>query len=67
MSRRFDSKTNIFDPSGRIRQVENALEAVNHGSLVIGIKCSDGVLLCAERGDQSKLLESQQEKIYKID
>ncbi|KAJ1918658.1 Proteasome subunit alpha type-4 [Mycoemilia scoparia] len=53
--------------SRRVRQVENAIEAVNHGSLVLGLKCSDGALLFAEREDQSKLLEQQQEKIYKID
>lgn len=68
MSRRYDSRTTIFSPEGRLYQVEYALEAINHASIAIGILTNDGIVIIAERKSTSKLLDqdSINEKIYKL-
>ncbi|CAH1795790.1 unnamed protein product [Owenia fusiformis] len=68
MSRRYDSRTTIFSPEGRLYQVEYAMEAVGHAGSCLGILAEDGVLLVAERRNTNKLLDevSYSEKIYKL-
>lgn len=68
MSRRYDTRTTIFSPEGRLYQVEYAIEAISHAGTCLGILASDGVLLAAERKNTNKLLdEVVSEKIYKLD
>eukprot|EP00245_Coleochaete_scutata_P006757 TRINITY_DN21535_c0_g1_i1.p1 TRINITY_DN21535_c0_g1~~TRINITY_DN21535_c0_g1_i1.p1 ORF type:complete len:251 (+),score=53.04 TRINITY_DN21535_c0_g1_i1:136-888(+) len=69
MSRRYDSRTTIFSPEGRLYQVEYAIEAINHAGAAVGILAVDGVVLAAEKKITSKLLETTKstEKMYKID
>lgn len=66
MSRRYDSRTTIFSPEGRLYQVEYALEAINHAGTAIAIMSTEGIALVAERKTTSKLLEqdSNAEKMY---
>ena len=66
MSRRYDSRTTIFSPEGRLYQVEYALEAISHAGTAIGILARDGIVLAAERKVTSKLLEqdTSAEKLY---
>ncbi|KAF6040063.1 PSMA4 [Bugula neritina] len=68
MSRRYDSRTTIFSPEGRLYQVEYAMEAIGHAGTCLGILASDGILLAAERRTTNKLLDevSYSEKIYKL-
>jgi len=64
----YDRAITIFSPDGRLYQVEYALEAVKRGLTTIGILCTDGVLLLAERRKFSPLLDEMTiEKIVKID
>ncbi|CUS24153.1 LAQU0S14e01332g1_1 [Lachancea quebecensis] len=67
-SRRFDSRTTIFSPEGRLYQVEYALESISHAGTAIGVMAKDGIVLAAERKVTSKLLEqgSSSEKLYKL-
>jgi 20S proteasome subunit alpha 3 len=67
-SRRYDSRTTIFSPEGRLYQVEYALEAINHAGTAIGILAQDGIVLAAEKKVTSKLLEQDisAEKIYTL-
>ncbi|GBG84961.1 hypothetical protein CBR_g39424 [Chara braunii] len=69
MARRYDSRTTIFSPEGRLYQVEYAMEAIGHAGAAVGILATDGVLLAAEKRITSKLLEVSKttEKMYKID
>uniref|UniRef100_A0A8C4WWF8 Proteasome subunit alpha type n=1 Tax=Eptatretus burgeri TaxID=7764 RepID=A0A8C4WWF8_EPTBU len=68
MSRRYDSRTTIFSPEGRLYQVEYAMEAIGHAGTCLGILANDGVLLVAERRNTHKLLDDVMfsEKIYKL-
>ena len=49
MSRRYDSRTTIFSPEGRLYQVEYAMEAISHAGTALGILASDGIVLAAEK------------------
>ncbi|KAI4747380.1 proteasome subunit alpha type [Aureobasidium sp. EXF-12298] len=68
MSRRYDSRTTIFSPEGRLYQVEYALEAISHAGTALGILAKDGIVLAAERKVTSKLLEqdTSAEKLYTL-
>lgn len=67
-SRRYDSRTTIFSPEGRLYQVEYALESISHAGTAIGIMATDGIVLAAERKVTSKLLEqdTSTEKLYRL-
>merc|ERR1712166_1065482 len=45
----YDRGVNTFSPEGRLIQVEYAIEAVKHGSTVIGIETTEGVVLAVEK------------------
>ncbi|KAJ3118724.1 protein with putative role during mitosis [Physocladia obscura] len=67
MARRYDGRTTIFSPEGRLYQVEYAMEAISHAGMAIGILSSEGVVLAAEKKTTSKLLEQRShEKLYKL-
>lgn len=54
--------------SGRLYQVEYAMEAVGHAGICLGILANDGIVLAAERRNTNKLLDEvfSSEKIYKL-
>ncbi|KAJ6224838.1 hypothetical protein RDWZM_003383 [Blomia tropicalis] len=67
-ARRYDSRTTIFSPEGRLYQVEYAMEAIGHAGTCLGILASDGIVLAAEKRNTNKLLDEVfiSEKIYKL-
>lgn len=68
MSRRYDSRTTIFSPEGRLYQVEYAQEAISMAGTALGIVSSEGVVLACEKKVTSKLLDDDgsAEKLYII-
>ena len=54
--------------SGRLYQVEYAMEAIGHAGTCLGIRATDGVMIAAEKRNQNKLLDdiTFSEKIYKL-
>jgi len=69
MSRRYDQRTTIFSPEGRLYQVEYAMEAISNSGAAIGIRTEGGIVLVAEKRSASKLLDptTGAERMYKID
>lgn len=69
MSRRYDSRTTIFSPEGRLYQVEYAQEAIANAGTAIGILSDEGVVLACEKKFTSKLLDNDglAEKLYVLD
>lgn len=69
MSSRYDSRTTIFSPEGRLFQVEYAMEAIAQAGAAVGILSKNGVVLAAEKRITSKLLDIKKttEKMYKVD
>jgi 20S proteasome subunit alpha 7 len=52
----YDLDTTSFSPIGRLFQIEYAHKAVDSSGTVIGLRCSDGVILACEKIVSSKLL-----------
>jgi len=64
----YDRAITVFSPDGRLFQVEYALETVNRGATILGITCSEGVVLGAEEKIETKLQDpSFTWKLYEID
>jgi len=64
----YDRAITMFSPDGRLLQVEYAKKTVRQGSTAIGMVCSDGVLLVADKRIVDKLVIPESvEKIFKID
>ena len=57
----------MYSPDGRIYQVEYALETVKRGTLAIGIKCNDGVVIAVEENPRVLQVSSITQKIFQID
>ena len=64
----YDRAITMFSPDGRLLQVEYAKKTVRQGSTAIGIVCSDGVLLVADKRIVDPLVVPEAvEKIWQID
>ena len=64
----YDRTATMFSPEGKLLQVEYAEKAVRLGSASIGMVCSDGVFIIADKRIKDKLiLQKSANKIYEID
>lgn len=64
----YDRSITMFSPDGRLLQVEYAKKTVKQGSTAIGMVCSDGVILVADKRIANKLIIPESvEKIFPID
>jgi 20S proteasome subunit alpha 3 len=69
MSRRFDRKTNVFNPNGRITQIEYAIKAINNSGPAVAVIYDGGIAIATEKRTSSSLLipSKHGDKIFKID
>jgi proteasome alpha subunit len=64
----YDRAITVFSPDGRLFQVEYALETVNRGATILGIACSEGIVLGAEEKIETKLQDPNFTwKLYEVD
>ena len=63
----YDRAITVFSPDGRLFQVEYAMELVNRGATIVGIRCSEGIVLGAEENVEPLEEGKLSWKIFKID
>lgn len=64
----YDRTATMFSPEGHLLQVEYAEKTVRLGSSSIGLVCSDGVFIIADKRIEDKLIvKKSTNKIYEID
>ena len=64
----YDRTATMFSPEGHLLQVEYAEKTVRLGSASVGMVCSDGVFIIADkRKKDSLIVEKSANKIYEID
>jgi proteasome alpha subunit len=66
-SRGYDMTPTMYSPDGRIYQVEYAIETVKRGTLAIGIKCKDGVIIAVEENPRALQVSNITQKIFQVD
>lgn len=65
MSERYSFSLTTFNPSGKLVQIEYALNAVNAGQPAVGIKAKDGVVIATEKKHKSALQDES--SYYKVE
>jgi len=63
----YDRAITVFSPDGRLFQVEYAMELVHRGATILGIRCSEGVVLGAEENVEPLEEAEYSWKIFKVD
>lgn len=66
-SRGYDMTPTMYSPDGRIYQVEYAIETVKRGTLALGIKTKDGVLVAVEETPRALQTSDITQKIFQVD
>jgi len=66
-SRGYDMTPTMYSPDGRIYQVEYAIETVKRGTLAIGIKCKDGIIIAVEENPRALQVSNITQKIFLVD
>ena len=66
-SRGYDMTPTMYSPDGRIYQVEYAIETVKRGTLAIGIRCKQGVIMAVEEKPRALQTSNITQKIFQVD
>ncbi len=63
----YDRAITVFSPDGRLYQVEYAIETVRRGTIAVGIKCKDGIVIAVEEKPRKLQISNTAQKIFQID
>jgi len=63
----YDRAITVFSPDGRLYQVEYAIETVRRGTIAVGVKCKDGIVIAAEEKPRKLQILKTAQKIFQID
>ncbi len=63
----YDRAITVFSPDGRLYQVEYAIETVKRGTLAVGIKTTEGVVIAAEERPRKLQISKSPQKLFQID
>ena len=64
----YDRAITVFNPEGRLFQVEYAIEAVKHGTPAVGIKAKDGVVIVVQKKSATDLMDPvSAKKLFVVD
>jgi proteasome alpha subunit len=63
----YDRAITVFSPDGRLFQVEYAMELVNRGATIVGMRCGEGVVLGAEETVEPLEDAEYSWKIFRVD
>ena len=66
-SRGYDMTPTMYSPDGRIYQVEYAIETVKRGTLAIGVKSKEGIIMAVEEKPRTLQTANITQKIFQID
>ena len=62
----YDRAITVFSPDGRLYQVEYAIETVKRGTVAVGIKTNDGIILAADERPRKLQIVEDPQKLFKI-
>jgi len=63
----YDRAITVFSPDGRLYQVEYAIETVRRGTIAVGVKCKDGIIIAVEEKPRKLQISDIAQKIFQID
>ncbi len=63
----YDRAITVFSPDGRLYQVEYAIETVRRGTIAVGVKCKEGIVIAVEEKPRKLQISETAQKIFQID
>jgi len=63
----YDRAITVFSPDGRLYQVEYAIETVKRGTIAVGVKCKEGIVIAVEEKPRKLQISETAQKIFQID
>ncbi len=63
----YDRAITVCSPDGRLYQVEYAIETVRRGTIAVGIKSKDGIIIAVEEKPRKLQISQTAQKIFQID